>query len=68
MSFNDLKVRQTSYKNINSASIFTDNEVRYSITFQSDGARSTVIGGVSYPDKSNWDGETTRQFTIGGKV
>lgn len=68
MSIENINIRQTSYKNINSASIFTDNEVRYSITFQSDGARSTVIGGVSYPDKSNWDGESTRQFVIGGKV
>lgn len=68
MSIENINVRQTSYKNINSASIFTDNDVRYSITFQSDGARSTVIGSVSYPDKSNWDGESTRQFVIGGKV
>ena len=68
MSIDNLKVRQTSYKNINSASIFTDSDVRYSITFQSDGARSTVIGSVSCPDKSNWDGECTRQFVIGGKV
>ena len=68
MSIEDMYVRQTSYKNINSASIFTDNDVRYSITFQSDGTRSTVIGGVSYPDKSNWNGESTRQFVIGGKV